>query len=88
MKKQKPKPASVEWVDSTTHAGWVRLDESNNLACFKDACRCVSTGTIIHKDASVLIIAGSVGLDPDGFIDQVCDVMTIPAACVVKVRRL
>ena len=48
---------------------------------------CRSLGTIIYRDDEVLVIAGTVGLDASGRIDQVCDVMTIPVQCVRKVRR-
>ena len=86
-KKLRPKPVTVEWMDSTTHAGWVRLDTAEGVDMFRDACTCKSMGTIIYRDEKVLVIAGTVGLDADGYIDQVCDVMTIPARCVLRVRR-
>lgn len=82
----RPKLVTVDWIDSCGYHGWRSLDAENSEK-ITEYCRCVSTGTLLYRDDNVLVVAGSFGLDKDGHIDQVCDVTTIPAVCVTRVKR-
>lgn len=70
----------VDWEDSGSAGGW----ESRKDSAKKDVLLCRSIGYVIRSDEKCIILSQSqcaVG-------DRVSDTITIPRACVKRVRRL
>lgn len=69
----------VEWLDSRSGEGWVRLDELEGTVA-----KCRSVGWIVAKDIDSLTLASHVSNNPE----QCCGDMTIPRRAILKVIAL
>lgn len=71
----------VTWLDSSSCSGWHAMNEIPTKPL-----ECRSAGYLVHKSRSSLVVAlsASEARSRHGFGDTI----TIPRACVKKIRRL
>lgn len=75
----------IEWVDSAQAApGWQWLAALET----PPIVRCVSVGFLVKDDEDEKCIAISIGNADDVGSAQVSGVISIPARCVVEIKRL
>ncbi len=83
MKKTKlPKLVEIEWIDSSTGAGWISTEDIN-----VEPVQCVTVGFIIRETKTAVMVAASLGIW-SGVVDQACDPITIPKVAITKRRNL
>ena len=82
MKKIKPKTVTVHWIDAHGYGGWQDWPGQRY-----DVARCITTGTVLRKTKTEIVVAQSVAIDDDGYINGVGDVMVIPMPWVVKAQK-
>lgn len=76
----------VEWVDITSHDGWMGFDEAQHTSVLQ----CKSYGRVVSIDEQLIRVAGTFGVlksDPAGNPDWAA-VWTIPLAVVSSIRKL
>lgn len=78
-------PYLIEWVDSYgCSPRWENIEDVKPTPLV-----CRSIGWIVHRDKkSVVIVPHLTCPERDGFKQQGCGDMTIPAACIVRITPL
>lgn len=69
----------VEWEDAHHDDGW-----AGNRPLRTRGGPCRTAGYMLKRDRRVIVIAHSLGEDPDDHADT----LTIPRGCVSRIRRL
>jgi len=73
------KLVAVEWVDSNVRTGWSSPDRAPSVT------PCVSVGWIVGKSKAAISVAPHMSVDES---PEANGIMTIPRACVKRIREI
>lgn len=75
----KPRLITVHWIDSAQESGWVSVNDLNI-----DGTPCISRGFLLDENEDWVLIAGHIGLDADGHVEQALGVVEIPKVAITS----
>lgn len=75
----KPPIVEITWTDSTTHGGWMDLDEANDSM----AMMCTTVGYIVKKSRKQVTLAQSISAN-----GQMGEILCVPTSVIQELREL